>query len=421
MSEYLIALLGEEPSAPIHWSVWRDGGVSRLARCEDIGAFGRVAANAIAEGIAIAAVLPGDLAAYRSLPTPPKNQKKFKAAAALLLEDEIAEPVEEMHIAVGVRPDSNGGEGRVLAIKRSEVEAWVEAFTEIGAPLSYLTCDFLCLPGERDRPVVFALGDRLIAHDGRRGFSVEASLGGDLLSSMLKDSAADEDADDAAEDSDAAVVAKKPKMGIYTDPDQAAQRLTPGCDRLGEANERTLLALAGEAMASGAATNLLQGEFRPASTGGVQLGEWRRAAILAGAAIALSLVVSLADGRRTGALAAHYDAEAHRIHGEAFPTANVLDIRRHARAQLSKGGGVSFIDIARRIEIALGDNDGVSIDRIQFDAARGIFTFSLRSRSNEEIDRFRAALASAGVTASDSTGYRRQGDAWVGDMTARVQ
>jgi type II secretory pathway component PulL len=63
----------------------------------------------------------------------------------------------------------------------------------------------------------------------------------------------------------------------------------------------------------------------------------------------------------------------------------------------------------------------ISIERIRFDAARGQYVFSIRSTSDAGIEAFRTGLLSLGIEATDNGGYRRNGDLWVGEMTARAR
>lgn len=145
-----------------------------------------------------------------------------------------------------------------------------------------------------------------------------------------------------------------------------------------------------------------------------------RAACLAGAVLVSIAGLGAADAIRASTMAGRYQAAARSIHAEAFPDVPVSDMRGNARGRLAGGGVVSFIDLNRRIEMALGDTGEVSIERIQFDAARAAFSFSVRATSNDAIDAFRERLGAGGVDAIDVSGYRRSGADWVGDMAVRL-
>ena len=79
------------------------------------------------------------------------------------------------------------------------------------------------------------------------------------------------------------------------------------------------------------------------------------------------------------------------------------------------------MDVSARLDAAIAESDAVAVDRILFDAGRGEFVFSIRSSADSEIDLFRERLGRNGLAASDSSGYRRAGDVWVGEMKARLK
>ena len=417
MTSVLVALLGDTPDNPLSWARVERGVITHNGQADNLAAL----CARIAEfntDTRIMGVLRGDVAACHVMPAPPKGRAKFLAAARLLLEDELAEPVDGIHIALGEGPS---GEGRVIAVRAAIVETWRDSFLQSGHQLDILTCDFLCLPGAPSRVIVFAADGRLVVNDGRRGFSAEETIGDDLLGSLLTEANNAAASDEVQKSGDATAPVSVGLYASFVDRAASDNDQWKNFQHVGAATTETMIQFAAAYADENKLLNLLQGAFRPARRTRVQFGVWRRAAVLAVVAVGLSLFGALADAHRAGVLASHYQSEAFRIHAEAFPAANTSDIRRHARNQLASGGAASFIDIARRLEQAVAVHDGISIDRIRFDISRGVFVFSLQSRSNSEIDAFRAGLQSAGLNASDSSGYRRRGAVWVGDMSVSLR
>ena len=83
--------------------------------------------------------------------------------------------------------------------------------------------------------------------------------------------------------------------------------------------------------------------------------------------------------------------------------------------------GASFLQLSGLIAGVVDGNEELAIDRIRYDSTRNLFVMAIRSESDAGIENFRRALANVGVTADDNGGYRRAGNAWVGEMTARMQ
>ncbi len=403
MNEALIAYVGETLADPIAWTAVRDGVAISHGVADGFAALAPALSD-LPEHILVGAVLPGELAAYRPLAAPPKSDAKFLAAAMLLLEDELAEPVADMHVATG-RED---GEGAVVAVKKSLIAEWAGAFVDAGAPLRFLTVDFLCVPApsEEAGASLLILGDRALARGRGWRFAADIELTPAALRGLLGA------ADDGGEEGAKGVDVRGPQ-GWRPPPGWPEARSIMVAKTGGVAEEAARQALAG------AGLSLLQGEFRPPRRTQVNVAPYRRAAAMAAGLVVGVVALSWIETHRLSAMAERYDGEARRIFAEAFPDASGRDMRGTARARLSAGGAATFLDLTRRLDAAIGEK-GVAIDRIQFDASRGAFSFSVRGASNEDIDAFRERLAAQGVRATDVSGYRRSGGAWVGDMAVRL-
>ncbi|MEO1014899.1 MAG: type II secretion system protein GspL [Pseudomonadota bacterium] len=394
MNEALIAYLGETPDDPIAWTAVREGVAISHGVADGFDALAPALAD-LPEHITVGAILPGELAAYRRLPAPPKSDAKFRAAAALLLEDELAEPIDDLHVGVA-RED---GEGVLVALKAALVTEWTEAFAMAGAALRFMTVDYLCAPAPSPDAAASALilGDRVLARGRGQRFAAETGLAGLALARLV------DETDDAT-----GVDVHGPEGWLkphgWPEPRSIVVAKTGGV-----AEEAARQALAEEGL------NLLQGPFQPPRRVTFDVAPYRRAAAMAAGLVAGLVALSAVEAQRTSAMAARYDREARRIYAEAFPEAPTRDIRSQARGRLSTGGAATFLDVTRRIDAAI-DEEEVAIDRIQYDAGRGALSFSVRSASNESIDAFRERLAAEGVRATDVSGYRRSGDAWIGDM-----
>jgi len=355
VSEALVVLLGESPEEAVVWTAFDAGARVETGRAETIEALSAVV-EARGPFQKVIGALPGEQATVRALASPPKSTAKFRAAARLLLEDELAEAADKVHVAV----HAEAADGLVIAVRPEIVAGWLEAFRSIDAPLSILTVDYLCLPRGRDRAMIAASGDRLIVRADAAGFAAERSLAAPLLAAALAD-AGMSGVDLLGEDADLA--AHLTAQGVDVS-------LTP---------------------------TLLQGAYRPMRARLVRLDEWRRAGLMAAGLALAFLVLAIADGVRNGAIAERYEDAARRAYYEAFPDAEGRDIRSDARARLAAGGGADFSEVAARLDAALADNQNVSIERMVFDASRGEIIFSIKSASDGAIEAFRRSLAGAVV------------------------
>jgi type II secretion system protein L len=304
-----------------------------------------------------------------------------------------------LHVAL-----SAGAEGaRAFAISKALMKGWVDAFALAGVAVSEMTVDFASIGGAAGVCVIAGDRDRILASRGSAGFAAELSLAEIVAPAFLK--AAGE----------AAIVS-------YGAHEHVGRWAAAPVERRPLASEADLIALFGANLgAKGERVDFLTGDFKPKRSYTVEFGAWRRPAALAGVLAAALVLLGAAAGVQDWRVAKRYETTAAAIHKSAFPTFEGGDIRDHVRGLLSSGTKTAgFLDMTARLTAGLEAHDGVTIERIRFDAARGQYTFSIRSASDAGIEAFRTGLSEFGVEATDNGGYRRTGDQWVGEMTAKA-
>lgn len=398
MTDLVVFRLGASPADPVAWGAFASGALAEAGRVADVASLATIK-DRFAEGARLAAILRGEQIAMREIAAPPRQSAKLYAAAALLLEDELAEPVSDLHIVV-----SSGDPRVAFAIAKPVIESWLAAFDAAGVAVTEFCADYAAIGASAATTVLVSDNGRIIASRGAAGFAAEEDLADAIAPPFLESSG------------EAAVIAYG--AGEFGD----GWKSKP-LDKRKLAHEADLIAIYGAALSSKPApTNLLQGAYRRRAPQSFRLGAYKRPAILAASLAALTLVSAAAGGVKDARVASIYEKSAGAMHKAAFPTFSGDDIRGHARQMLADGvKAVSFLEMSARLAASLEGHDGVDIDRIRYDAARGQFMFSIRSNSDAGIEAFRASLDAQGLVATDSGGYRRSGEAWVGEMTARAK
>lgn len=395
MNETLILLLGATPDAPVRWAFRAERRVRLADAADDVAGLAAIAERARGAKL-VAAVLPGEDAAMRALPAPPKTQAQFRAAASYLLEDELAENLEQMHVAT-VRHDS--GAGLALASKKSVIERWREALGAAGIAPDILTADYALLPMAPGRAVFIDTQGRIIGAAGLQGFALEHPVADDVAAALLQDEGLNE------------VVVYGPRTL------SVEGREGVSVDWRGPLDDAALFNLYGEAIEAGRAPNLLQGAYRKRRDWRGAAGPWRRAAALAAASVVLFAMVGVADTVRSLRIADRWREEAHELHRAAFPEAGEADPRTHARQVLAAGGGRrSFLVLTNVVADSVSENDGVQIDRIRYNAARDEYSVNLRFSDIAEFEALKRALEGRGVVASETGGVRRTGNVYLGEL-----
>lgn len=394
MKETLILLLGQSPEAPVRWAFLGEDRILEADTAASVAGLASLAARA-AEGRTLA-VLPGELAAMRVMAAPPRAQSKFRAAAAFLLEDDLAENLDRLHVAVTRHAE---GAGLALAVKKSAMNEWREALAEVGIEPDHIAPDFALLPLEQSRAALVCEGDRLFGVFGLQGFAIERPLA-DALAVMISD-----------DDTINAITA-------FGDPDtERVEYLDKPVEWRGQSDDASLFLLYAQALQTGAAPNLLQGAYRKRRNWGAAVGPWRRAAMLAAACFVAIAAGVVADGLRSARIADRLNQEALALHQAAFPDQANVSPRDHARRILASGGqSAQFLPLSTHFAESLELSDSIQVDRIRYNAARREFSINLRFADINDLENLKQSLTARGIATSEAGGVRRSGNAFIGEL-----
>jgi general secretion pathway protein L len=393
VNETLILLLSEAPDGPVRWAFLSEGRVTLADMATDASGLEAVAERAAAAKL-IAAVLPGECVAMRALPAPPKGQGQFRAAVGYLLEDELAENLDHVHVAPMRHPS---GAGVALAVKKPVLEGWLEALSETGISPDVVTADFALLPMTPGRAVFVETADRVIGAVGLSGFAMDRPLADELVSSLIDD----ENISDIVVYGGSAI--------------DAGGRQGVSVERRAALFDEALFRTYSAGLQS--APNLRQGPYRKRRDWRAAAGPWRRVAVLAAASLAALTLSTVAATMRDLRTADRLEEETRALHEAAFPDAAGADPRAHARQILAAGGGRPlFLALTNNLADSVEENGGVEIDRIRYNASRGDYSVNLRFRDISQFEALKRALASRGLNAAEAGGVVRTGGAYRGEL-----
>lgn len=394
MKETLILLLGQSPEAPVRWAFLGEDRILEADRAASVASLSGLARRA--SEAKVLAVLPGELAAMRVMAAPPRAQSKFRAAAAFLLEDDLAENLDRLHVAVARHAE---GAGLALAVKKSVMDEWRDALAEIGIAPDHIAPDFALLPLQQARAALVCEGERLYGVFGLQGFAIERPLA-DALTVMISD-----------DDSIDSIIA-------FGDPDtEQVEYIDKPVEWRGHSDDASLFLLYARSLNAGAAPNLLQGAYRKRRDWGAAIGPWRRAAMLAAACLVAIVAGAVVDGFRSERIADRLNEQAFALHQAAFPDQANVSPRDHARRVLASGGQrAQFLPLSTHFAESLELNNTIQVDRIRYNAARGEFSINLRFADINDLENLKQTLTARGVNTSEAGGVRRSGNAFIGEL-----
>jgi len=393
VNETLILLLGETQDDPVRWAFVGENDILEADTAANAAALSLIAERAGAARLVVC-VLRGERATMRALPVPPKSASQFRAAASMLLEDELAESLEQIHVAT-VR--HNSGAGIALAVKKSDIETWVTTLTAVGLSPDVVTVDYALVPMFDGRALIIETPDRVFGVVGLRGFAIEKPLADTLMPALLNDE-------------------EVRKVIAFREQRVAGLRDDVEIDQRGLLNSDALIGFFAEGVNN--APNLMQGAYRKRRDWRAAVGPWRRAGLLAAASVAALLLVNVAGLVRDLRTADRLKQDTIALHETAFPDAADADPRAYARQVLGAGGGGrSFLTISNALAESLEGSSGIQIDRIRYNGARDEYSINLRFGDIAQIETLKRMLEARGLQATETGSVRRTGNsAYLGEL-----
>lgn len=354
----------------------RDGGIEGWIRLADglVAARGHGLEGAEAHRSApVVAVPPGEAVTLRWLELPSGLSPAQAAGAARLMAAELsAQPVAELHVAVG--RDSGEGAGRCVGLVPLEaMRGWLDGLEGAGFDAERIIPETLLVPAPEEGLATWDSGLIRLYRGQNEAFAAEPELG-DLL------------------------LAGRPAGPI--DPDSFAAGLAGALDQ--------------------APLDLRQGAFGRRRGWRVAPARARLLAVLAAALLLVSLAVQVTLIARYIFAADAADAETRRIAAAALPrSAGVPDPQAALVQRLAelRGGGAGFTATAGALFEAVKATPNIELTALAF-SPDGLLRATVQADSPAAIEALRQRVEASGF-AADAAAPRSGGGRPVADMILR--
>jgi len=315
---------------------------------------------------------PGtDVAAFQ-VAVPAKREAEARRAAAYAIEDEIAEQVDRVHVALG--PSSRETTLRsVYVTARETMDRWIGALKAAGLGHAKLVAETSVLPSD---PVALDFGDRLLVCKDDKRFALDTGLPPDAVRAVLGTLQAEA-------------------------PDDAP-----------------LVTLAKYAEAKAHLTDLKQGDYAVRRKSDIDLASWRLPAVLAAAAAIAWTAMTAYEARTLDLLSTQMETKARATFAAAYPGEA---IPRNLRQAVREGAGAPAQSLEFRTAAALlykgvQDIEGLGIRSLRYDRSAGVLRASMAYAAYGDELKLKSQLEASGLTVR--IGDTRQDGALVtGDIT----
>lgn len=406
------------------WSVVRRGAIIAEGRVEPGANLQAPADMAIERAVM---VLPSEDVFIRRLPVPGQSERDARRAAPFLIEDQIAQPLDDVEVSLG--PVGSDGARWLAAVDHGLLKRWREMLPGLGVAQLHTVPDGLLLAGHGSDLTVMGYGDRVV-------FQTRA---GDLGATTAEQASRDLD----AALSDPVCGAIEPHLlapvlaGLGRRVSLRTALLSPELDpgslasadaslsvnRI-EAPDLRLAAAALPVETLGALPAIFGDAFAAKLDWSGMLQPWRWAAalalvaVLSGAGLLTGQAVYLDDR------ASRYEAATEEQFRQLFPDARIVNVSAQMRQALSSlsGGspsGAGFLPLASVLAQVISDVDGVQVDSLRYDASRGELSVTALYSGFGDFERLRQAAEARGAVLEDG-GARQSATGVAGEFTVRL-
>jgi len=331
-------------------------------------------------------LLPAQDVLVTRAPRVAKSEALLRRALPFAIEERLAAPVEQLHVAFA----GSGDPLQVAVIERARLQQALDALAEQGMSARAAYAESALLPGTG--PLVLQDGERVLIRSASGAVLTEQVEALPVLWALLAE---------AGEKLDTFEV----RACTGSDP----ARLPPG---LAERAQRApkLLALLASQLAQPAGPNLLQGEFTP-RLAGAALPWLKRAAVLAAVALGLAFAHGLVERQQLQARIEAQRAEMAALLAQAMPGSPAVDPRAQLEIEYSRlrrgAGGDDALALLARVAPNVAGSTRYTLEAIDYRA--GSLELTLRAPDVATLDGLRATFAGLGLAAELTSATPGQG------------
>ncbi len=371
MNEQLIIRLGSQPQQPISWLVWS-------AVNQEIIASGQLASadelSALSERLGrrpVVALVPAADVVLSEVLLPSKPNRQIIQALPYMLEEEHAEDIEQLYLALG-QCQQRGKEywQQVALCKKVQLEQWVGSLVVAGFQPTQLLPDALLLPLHQDGASAIELAGQWLLRQGQwQASSIEPGWWSDFLS-----------------------LANIELIHSYSPwPTEILQNV--------QAAEPELpLALLAQQLPE-QRFSLLQGQYAPKKAQNKVWSLWQSSIVLGAGCLALYLITLAFGVWQQGQQLQQQRAELVTLYKSRFPAESTRDISRQLARKLQGAGtaqDASLFSLLNDLQQELAATTNVRLDNLKYDQKTSELRFQAEADSFQRFDNLKTRLEQKG-------------------------
>lgn len=406
MSEFLTVRLSSEPQSPVQWLVWSTSqqeviASGELSSWEQLGEL-----TPYAEKRSCIALLPGNECLIKRVEIPKGAARQFDSMLPFLLEDEVAQDIEDLHLTI---LDKDATHATVCGVEREWLKQALDTFREANIIFRKVLPDTLALPLQEQGISALQIDQHwLLRQSNYQAVSInEAWLAMFLKSDWV-----------AVDDEE-----QSPTIFSYTALPSDDVQQQSGIEWQAKPAELVMSLLSQQAITSG--VNLLTGTFKTKSSFSKYWRVWQKVAIAACLLVAVIVTQQVLKVQQYEAQAEAYRTESERIFRSVLPGKQRIPTVSYLKRQMNdeakkyggSGGGDSLLGWLALLPETLGQVKAIEVNSIRYDGNRSEVRLEAKSSDFQHFETARAKLEQKFTV--EQGPLNRNGDAVFGSFTLK--
>ena len=406
MSEFLTVRLSSEPQSPVQWLVWStsqqeviaSGELSSWEQLDELTPY--------AEKRSCIALLPGNECLIKRVEIPKGAARQFDSMLPFLLEDEVAQDIEDLHLTI---LDKDATHATVCGVEREWLKQALDTFREANIIFRKVLPDTLALPLEDQGISALQIDQHwLLRQSNYQAVSInEAWLAMFLQSDWV-----------ALDDEE-----QSPTIFSYTALPSDDIQQQSGIEWQAKPAELVMSLLSQQAITSG--VNLLTGTFKTKSSFSKYWRVWQKVAIAACLLVAVIVTQQVLKVQQYEAQAEAYRTESERIFRSVLPGKQRIPTVSYLKRQMNdeakkyggSGDGDSLLGWLALLPETLGQVKAIEVNSIRYDGNRSEVRLEAKSSDFQHFETARVKLEEKFTV--EQGPLNRNGDAVFGSFTLK--
>ncbi|MEZ9870977.1 type II secretion system protein GspL [Vibrio sp. 10N.261.51.C6] len=406
MSEFLTVRLSSEPQSPVQWLVWStsqqeviaSGELSSWEQLDELTPY--------AEKRSCIALLPGNECLIKRVEIPKGAARQFDSMLPFLLEDEVAQDIEDLHLTI---LEKDATHATVCGVERYWLKQALDTFREANIIFRKVLPDTLALPLEDQGISALQIDQHwLLRQSNYQAVSInEAWLAMFLQSDWV-----------ALDDEE-----QSPTIFSYTALPSDDVQLQSGIEWRAKPAELVMSLLSQQAITSG--VNLLTGTFKTKSSFSKYWRVWQKVAIAACLLVAVIVTQQVLKVQQYEAQAEAYRTESERIFRSVLPGKQRIPTVSYLKRQMNdeakkyggSGDGDSLLGWLALLPETLGQVKAIEVNSIRYDGNRSEVRLEAKSTDFQYFETARVKLEEKFTV--EQGPLNRNGDAVFGSFTLK--